>query len=104
MPAAARAGGTDAVFSLSGTGKNCNGPIMTVTGTGSPNVLINGLPAVRLGDLVGPHPFHGCGPDLSVLTTGSPTVLINGVPAGRIGDIYTSDNIIISGSPTVFIG
>jgi|APCry1669189034_1035192.scaffolds.fasta_scaffold20987_3 hypothetical protein len=102
MAAAARAV-VDRVFSYTGVGKNCAAPMITVTGTGSPTVLINGAPAVRLGDIVGPHPFIGCGPDVSVLTTGSAKVLINGLPAGRIGDIYTADNIIISGSPTVFI-
>jgi len=100
--AAARSG--DAVLSQSGVGKYCNGPMMTTTGTGSPTVFINGQPAVRLGDLVGPHPFHGCGPDISPLTTSSSTVLIDGLGAGRIGDIYTADNIIIVGSPNVFIG
>jgi uncharacterized Zn-binding protein involved in type VI secretion len=104
MPAAARSSGADQVYSLSGSGHNCDSPLYTTTGVPTvSNVLINGIPPVVLGDLVGVHPFHGCGPDTSVLTTGSSKVFINGKGAGRLGDYYTSDNIITTGSPNVFI-
>ena len=106
MPAAARALGVDKVFSVTGSGYHCLAPVVTSTGnTGSPNIFINGSPAVRLGDVVGVHTRTGCGgPDTSVLTTGSSKVFINGQPAGRIGDQYTADNTITTGSPTVFFG
>lgn len=105
MPAAARAQGTDSVFSLTGAGYKCMVPTNTKTGdAGSPTVSINGKPAVRKGDKVGPHSAAGCSPDTSSLSTGSSTVKIDGQPAGRIGDQYGGDNFIISGSHNVFIG
>ena len=104
MPAAARGNGADSVFSITGTGKKCAFPITTSTDECSGNVFINGIGAVRQGDKVHIHPAKGCGPDESTLSTYSSTVFINGKGAGRIGDQYTSDNFIISGSPTVYIG
>jgi uncharacterized Zn-binding protein involved in type VI secretion len=102
MPAAARSNGVDAVLSFTGTGRNCGSPIITSTGTGDSNVFINGIPAVKLGNIVAPHPAGGCGLDASPLTTGSDVVFINGMKAGRIADRYTADNIIISGSTNIF--
>lgn len=104
MPAAARSGGIDNVFSKTGIGKDCAFPVTTVTGPGTCEVYINGFKAVREGDQVGSHAFIGCGPDNSNLTSFSSTVFIGSKGMGRIGDNYGSDNIIISGSPTVFIG
>lgn len=104
MPAAARGSGQDTVFSLTGTGRGCGGPLNTVTDQCSPNVFVNGIGIVREGDEVGDHPAAGCGPDNSVLTTFSSNVFINGKRAGRIGDKYTNDNTITSGSSNVFIG
>ena len=104
MPAAARADGTDKVFSITGTGKDCKFPVQTVTGTGTCEVYVNGSKVVRGDDQVGSHPFSGCGPDTSTMTEGSSTVFIGGKKMARIGDNYGSDNIIISGSTTVFIG
>lgn len=50
-----------------------------VTGPGVPNVLIGGLPAAALGDLVaGPVITSGS------IITGSMTVLIGGRPAARV--------------------
>ncbi len=79
-------------------------------GTGSPNVLIGGLPAWRaLMD------FHACPivkvlvPDVGgVVLVGSPTVLINFMMACRVMDqvveIPGGPNPIAMGCPTVFIG
>ncbi len=70
------------------------GPIMS----GSPNVMIGGLPAARVSDkvtCVGP-------PD--VILTGSPSVLINGLPAARIGDQTAHGGVIMTGLGTVLIG
>jgi uncharacterized Zn-binding protein involved in type VI secretion len=102
MPAAARANGNDSVFSRTGTGKNCGSAMTTSTGVGSGNVFINGIPGIRAGDAVALHPAGGCGPDTSGLSGGSSKVFINGRGAARIGDQYGSDNIITSGSSTVF--
>ena len=72
---------------------------------GSPNVLINGLPAARVTDqhvcalppLAGPHPP-------STISTGSATVLINNLPAARQLDTVGCGATISGGSPTVQIG
>jgi len=65
---------------------------------GAPTVLINGLPAARVGDVaicVGP-------PD--VIVAGSPTCLIAGMPAARMGDSTAHGGSIVAGSPNVMIG
>ena len=71
------------------------GPIL---GPGEPTVLIEGLPAARVGDnavCVGP-------PD--VITVGSSSVLIGGMPAARMGDSTANGGSIVVGAPTVVIG
>jgi uncharacterized Zn-binding protein involved in type VI secretion len=71
------------------------GPIV---GPGEPTVLIGGLPAARVGDMllcVGP-------PD--TITTGSETVMIGGLPAARMGDKTAHGGTILLGSVTVLIG
>ena len=102
MPAAARGSGADTVFSKTGTGKNCRRPVTTATDQCSPDVIANNIGIVRQGDRVAAHNADGCGPDTSTLSTFSNTVIINGKNAGRIGDKYTDDNVITSGSTTVF--
>ena len=104
MPAAARAGGVDKVFSISGSGKNCSFPVQTTTGIGTCEVYINGSKVVRGDDQVALHAYYGCGPDTSTMTEGSGTVFVGGKKIARIGDNYGPDNIIISGSTNVFIG
>ncbi|MCH9659507.1 MAG: PAAR domain-containing protein [Bacteroidetes bacterium] len=69
-----------------------------VVGPGEPTVLIGGLPAARVGDMlvcVGP-------PDSIVM--GSATVLIGGVPAARMGDSTAHGGEIVLGDVTVEIG
>lgn len=71
------------------------GPII---GPGMPTVLIGGMPAAVLGDMltcVGP-------PD--VIAKGSATVLIGGKPAARLGDLTAHGGVIVVGFPTVIIG
>ncbi len=71
------------------------GPII---GPGEPTVLIEGMPAARIGDnavCVGP-------PD--VITSGSTSVLIGGMPAARMGDSTAHGGTISIGAPTVDIG
>jgi len=71
------------------------GPIV---GPGALNVLIGGLPAARVTDMlicVGP-------PDQIVM--GSATVLIGGLPAARLGDETAHGGTILVGNPTVMIG
>ncbi|MEE3245389.1 PAAR domain-containing protein [Leeuwenhoekiella palythoae] len=71
------------------------GPII---GPGEPTVLIEGMPAARVGDnavCVGP-------PD--VIASGSTSVLIGGMPAARMGDSTAHGGTISIGAPTVDIG
>jgi len=71
------------------------GPIV---GPAVPNVIIGGMPAAVVGDLlvcVGP-------PDSIV--KGSATVLIGGKPAARQGDLTAHGGVIVAGNPTVQIG
>lgn len=69
-----------------------------VTGPGIPTVLIGGLPAAVVGDLllcVGP-------PDSIV--KGSMTVMIGGMPAARLGDATAHGGTILLGDFTVMVG
>jgi uncharacterized Zn-binding protein involved in type VI secretion len=71
------------------------GPIV---GPGVPTVLIGGLPASVVGDMltcVGP-------PDS--LVQGSTTVMIGGRPAARVGDTTAHGGAIVLGCFTVMIG
>lgn len=52
--------------------------------TGSPNVNVNNMKALRVGD-TGQH-ASCCGPQTWVAVTGSGTVFINGMPAHRLND------------------
>ncbi len=79
---------------------------------GCPTVLIENMPAARVGDMhvcpmvtpgVPPIPHVG-GP---IMPPGSPTVLIGGMPAARMGDMATCvgpPDSIIKGGTTVMIG
>ncbi len=78
-----------------------SGPVPHVGGpvtVGSPTVLIGGLPAARLGDMM-----SCCGPPDTIIM-GSPTVLINGKPAARMGDSSAHGGKIVAGVATVLIG
>jgi uncharacterized Zn-binding protein involved in type VI secretion len=80
---------------VTGTVPHVGGPVMP---PGCPTVLIAGMPAARVGDMVtctGP-------PDTIVM--GSATVLIGGMPAARMGDSTAHGGTIIVGAPTVMIG
>ncbi|AQH02650.1 PAAR domain-containing protein [Caballeronia cordobensis] len=76
-----------------------------ITGPGVASVLINGMPAVCLGDvhvcalppLAGPHPPNP-------IAKGSASVLIGGRPAARQGDLCGCGASIVAGSPNVQIG
>ena len=69
-----------------------------VIGPGCPTVMIGGMPAACVGDMlvcVGP-------PD--VIAMGSATVMIGGRPAARMGDETAHGGTILTGFPTVEIG
>ncbi|MDJ0656358.1 MAG: PAAR domain-containing protein [Xanthomonadales bacterium] len=63
----------------------CPHPVIGPAIKGSPTVLVNGLPAVRIGDQ-GVHAAC-CGPNMWVAAMGSMTVMINNMPAHRLGDM-----------------
>lgn len=72
---------------------------------GSPNVLTNGLPSVRVGDS-GVHAAC-CGPNKWNAKTGSNSVLINGRRAHRLKDLVIHCGGMgntIEGSPNVIVG
>lgn len=67
---------------------------------GSPNVITNGTPQVRIGDAVAGHaPGAHAGP---VMAEGSPNVIVNGIPACRAGHKATCGHPA-SGSGDVII-
>lgn len=71
------------------------GPII---GPGIPTVLIAGLPAAVVGDMV------TCVGPPDTITKGSGTVLIGGKPAARLGDQTAHGGVIVLGALTVLIG
>lgn len=72
---------------------------------GSPDVMVNGKPALRVGD-TGVHAAC-CGPNTWTAIKGSATVLINNMPAHRMGDNDMhcgGPGTLIEGSPDVIVG
>jgi uncharacterized Zn-binding protein involved in type VI secretion len=65
------------------------------TVTGSPDVLINGLPALRVGDST------ACG---DTVTQGIGNILVNGKPIAFLGSATAHGGIIITGSGDVLVG
>lgn len=82
---------------VTGVVPHVGGPVI---GPGTPTVLIGGMPAAVLGDLV-----TCVGPPNSIVM-GSATVLIGGKPAARMGDLCAHGNPLLPGPgcPTVIIG
>lgn len=94
MPAASRKGDIC-------TGHDCFPP--RVSDSGSPNVFINGIPALRVGDH---YVTHQCGHSShdSVVAAGSSTVFVNGKPLARIADSIACGSAVGQGSSNVFAG
>lgn len=94
MPPAARLTDMHVCPMVTGVVPHVGGPIMA---PGAPKVLIGGLPAARMTDMVtcvGP-------PDTIVM--GAPKVLIGGMPAARMGDSTAHGGSIVLGCFTVII-
>ena len=80
----------------------------TITGPGVPNVIVGGMPAAVVGDLVAGNACTGA------ITMGSMTVLFGARPAARVTSPVTGVNpysgvpvatvIAPPGAPTVLIG
>lgn len=83
----------------------CPHPCIGPAQAGSPDVLVNSMQALRIGD-PGKHAAC-CGPNSWVAAAGSGTVFINNIPAHRLGDMTTHcggvGNLIV-GSPNVIVG
>lgn len=58
----------------------------TPADSGSGNVVVNGIPVVRVGDTCSSHTKPDSPPHVPVLSGGSGSVLVNGKPVVRIGD------------------
>jgi uncharacterized Zn-binding protein involved in type VI secretion len=81
------------------TGRDLAGGPFT---TGSPNVFVNGMPAVRLWDKAAPH---GKGPHtFPSMMVGSSNVFVNGRPVCRAGDLASCGHPAMNGSTNVFAG
>ena len=95
MPPATRIGDADV--------PHCSG--MT-RAEGSPNVLVNGIPWSRQGDVNTPHLLPGdpCPIHAAPIASGSPTVRVNGMGGGRIGDGIAGCTSVAAGSPNVIAG
>jgi uncharacterized Zn-binding protein involved in type VI secretion len=95
MPPAARLTDMHTCPMVTGVVPHVGGPI---TGPGVPTVLIGGLPAAVVGDLV------TCVGPPDTIVKGSTTVLIGNKPAARMGDQTAHGGVIVLGCPTVIIG
>ena len=94
MPPAARLTDMHVCPMVTGVVPHVGGPIVA---PGAPTVLIGGLPAARVSDMVtcvGP-------PDTIVM--GAPKVLIGGLPAARMGDSTAHGGTIVLGCFIVII-
>ncbi len=83
----------------------CPHPVKGPAITGSPNVFVNKLPALRITD----KGFHllCCGPNKWMALTGSMTVFINKLPAHRLmdKDLHCGGlGFLVKGSPNVITG
>src|SRR5690349_15863739 len=95
MPPAARLTDMHVCPMVTGVVPHVGGPVVA---PGAPTVLVGGLPAARVTDMlvcVGP-------PD--TIIKGSATVLLGGLPAARMGDSTAHGGSLVFGWPTVLIG
>lgn len=72
--------------------------------SGSPNVFVNGIAVVRVGDH---YPTHSCPPyppHDGNASVGSSTVFVNGKALHRNGDAISCGDTATNGSPNVFVG
>jgi uncharacterized Zn-binding protein involved in type VI secretion len=84
------------------SGHDCWFPVPVVTG--SANVMINLLPAVKVGDVTS---IHTCGtkpPHPDKCVKGSLTVFVNKKNSMRIGDLLSGGAVMAQGSHSVIAG
>lgn len=95
MPAAARVGDMHVCPMVTGTVPHVGGPVLPA---GCATVLIGGMPAARVGDML------TCTGPPDTIIKGSATVFIGGMAAARMGDSTAHGGSIILGCMTVIIG
>jgi uncharacterized Zn-binding protein involved in type VI secretion len=95
MPPAARSGDMHTCPLSNGPVPHVGGPVLP---PGCPTVLIGGMPAARVGDML------TCTGPPDTISAGSATVMIGGMPAARQGDSTAHGGVIVIGCPTVIIG
>jgi len=91
-------------------GGPCGTAPPTIAGSASPNVIINGLGAVRLGDVIVPHSCINCGskcdsvcPPHSGTYLGSHSVYVNGRSIQTQGDPVSCTDIAVGCSSNVIV-
>ena len=95
MPSAARVGDMHTCPIVTGVVPHVGGPVIP---PGGPTVMIAGMPAARVGDML------TCTGPPDTIAAGSATVMIGGQPAARMGDSTAHGGTITVGCPTVNIG
>ncbi len=95
MPAAARVGDMHVCPMVTGTVPHVGGPVLP---PGASTVLIGGMPAACVGDML------TCTGPPDTIAAGSSSVMICGKPAARMGDSAAHGGSIVAGCPTVLIG
>ncbi len=95
MPFAARVSDMHICPMITGVVPHVGGPVLPA---GCPTVLIGGMPAARVGDML------TCTGPPDTIAAGSGTVMIGGSPAARMGDSTVHGGVIILGCFTVIIG
>lgn len=95
MPPAARVTDMHVCPIVTGVVPHVGGPALP---PGQSTVLIGGLPALRVSDML------TCTGPPDVVVMGSGTVLIGGLPAARLGDATAHGGTLVLGCFTVLIG
>ncbi|WP_082830726.1 PAAR domain-containing protein [Pseudovibrio sp. W74] len=95
MPAAYRKGDI-------ASGHGCFPPTPSVAG--SPDVFVNQIAVVRVGDSVAPHGCKKCPSHGRSMSAGSGTVFVNGRAVCRVGDAVACGGSASVGSGDVEIG
>ena len=80
---------------VTGTVPHVGGPALP---PGAPTVTIEGMPALRVGDML------TCTGPPDTVVAGSAKVMIGGMPAARLGDSTAHGGCLVAGAPTVLIG
>jgi uncharacterized Zn-binding protein involved in type VI secretion len=95
MPLAARVGDMHICPMVTGTVPHVGGPVLP---PGAPTVMIGGMPAAKVGDML------TCTGPPDTIAAGSSSVMIGGSPAARQGDSTAHGGSITLGCATVMIG